>query len=351
MITESIRDELLSKEEEPDMFGIMTVSTANKTIEAARLLPDPKTWFHGMIVAGENTVLFASSNVGKSILAVQIAEEIAQKEWVLYIDLELSDKQFQMRYCEGEVVHHFPEKLLRAMIRPEDLMTDNLEDAILSSIQCAAEKGVAVIIIDNISFACINAEKSEYAGEFMKRLIALKGSYHLTIIVIAHTPKRSRSETIEQDDLAGSSKLINHFDAGIAMARSAKAADLRYIKQVKVRTGEFNFDSDNVMVCELTKDDGWLHFNIVGYESEYAHLKSIDSAKSRESRICEVADLLNEGKSVREIAKVLNLSHGTAQRLCEKARHRIKSESVPDVPTVPTGTDGTPGTDPELFEK
>ena len=42
--------------------------------------------------------MFADSNVGKSILAVQIADRIARTDNVLYLDFELSEKQFQLRY-------------------------------------------------------------------------------------------------------------------------------------------------------------------------------------------------------------------------------------------------------------
>jgi hypothetical protein len=56
--------------------------------------------------------LFADTNVGKSILAVQIADNVARGEAygllccetkaqkVIYFDFELSDKQFEGRYSE-----------------------------------------------------------------------------------------------------------------------------------------------------------------------------------------------------------------------------------------------------------
>ena len=59
---------------------------------------------------GEICILFADTNVGKSILAVQIGNAIsrgvaiknfkleAKKQSVFYLDFELSDKQFQNRY-------------------------------------------------------------------------------------------------------------------------------------------------------------------------------------------------------------------------------------------------------------
>jgi hypothetical protein len=61
----------------------------------------------------ELCILFADTNVGKTILAVQIADSIsrgcpipgfkleAQKQKVIYCDFELNDKQFQGRYSRN----------------------------------------------------------------------------------------------------------------------------------------------------------------------------------------------------------------------------------------------------------
>ncbi len=53
---------------------------------------------------GEVCCLFADSNLGKSIFAVQMADEIARDQNVLYVDCELSDKQFQLRYDSSNVL-------------------------------------------------------------------------------------------------------------------------------------------------------------------------------------------------------------------------------------------------------
>ena len=220
-------------------IGIMEVKPGNQWIQDSKDMPDPKLYFHDLIVEGENTVVFASSNVGKSIFCTQMAESIARETKVLYIDCELSAKQFQLRYTNQETgsVHLFPENFLRAEIDPELIVGTNLEEAILQSIQQAANDGITHFFVDNITFLCNDSEKGQTAGEFMMKLIKLKRKYHLTLVVIAHTPKRDRRQPITQNDLAGSAKLINFFDAGIAIGVSAKDEALRYVIQVKVRTG------------------------------------------------------------------------------------------------------------------
>lgn len=335
-IIEEIKSEMERSVNKANDNGLLNIKMANTWVKEAKSRPNPHTWFHGLIVSNENTVIFAASNVGKSILAVQIAEEIAKEEKVLYLDLELSDKQFQMRYTMGDTVHHFPENFLRAEINPENLLNVDLENGIIDSVEKAIMTGVKVVIIDNITFACMNAERAEVAGEFMKKVIFLKQKYQLTVVAIAHTPKQYYRKPLDQYDLAGSSKLINLFDAGIAMGCSVKGKDLRYIKQVKTRSGPKLYGEDNVAVCELTTEEGWLHFKFLGCGTEREHLFIQKSMFADEEIIEMVRPLVKMKYSLSRIEKETGLSHGTAARV----RKLIESEgdvpSVPSMPSVPT---------------
>lgn len=175
-----------------------------------------------------------------------------------------------MRYSDistGEI-HIFPANFTRAEIDPELIVGADLEQEILASIEEAAVQGTRFFVIDNITFICNDSEKGATAGSFMMRLIRLKKKYGPTTVVIAHTPQRRAWEPIIQNDLAGSAKLINFFDAGIALARSAKDNNLRYLKQVKVRTGEYRYDAENVIIFDVSKTSGFLKFEIQGYGRE-----------------------------------------------------------------------------------
>ena len=323
--------------------GLLSIKAANSWIEESIKRPDPKMYFNDLIVEYENTVLFASSNVGKSILATQIAEDIAKTERVLYVDLELSSKQFQMRYTDKATgkVHIFPANFKRAEIDPELLLGVNLEQEILNSIEEAAIQGIKFFVIDNITFICNGPESGVKAGLFMKQLIRLKKKYNLTTIVIAHTPKRRGWKPITQNDLAGSVKLINFFDAGIALARSANDTNIRYLKQVKVRTGEFLYDADSVLIMEVNKDDGFLKFDILGTGSEEDHLNALEGGEIADELI-SILKMQKQGMTVREIAEVLNIGKSTVQRRIENARRcnvTLPEEDITPVPPVPNESD------------
>lgn len=320
---EAILSEIEKAQRAPRRAGLLSFKTANDWVEEALNSPDPKMYFYNLIVQFENTVIFASSNVGKSILAVQIAETIAREEKIMYIDLELSTKQFQMRYSDittGQI-HIFPSNFIRAEIDPELIAGADLEQEILDSIEEAAAQGISFFIIDNITFICNDSEKGATAGSFMMKLIRLKKKFNLTTIVIAHTPKRRLWEPITQNDLAGSAKLINFFDAGIALARSAKDTNLRYLKQVKVRTGEYQYDAENVIILDISKTDGFLKFEVQGYAREDDHLRNRESSDNVEE-ILSILRLRKDGKSLREIARTLEMSLGMVQRRLRTAEEQ-----------------------------
>lgn len=332
---EGIKQEVEKAKRAPKKRGIFSVKKANDWIKDSRERPDPRSFFHGLIVEYECTVIFASSGVGKSIFVTQIAEEIAWREPLLFIDLELADKQFQMRYTDPVTnqVHMFPDNFERAEIDPELIVGEDLEEAILDSIEDSAKRGIQFFVLDNITFACNDSEKGATAGQFMMKIIRLKKKYHLTIIVIAHTPKRRGYEPITQNDLAGSAKLINFFDAGIAIARSAKDPNLRYVKQVKVRTGEYKYDSENVILYKLQQIQGYTQFVFQDYVQESTQLREKNEFTEAED-LQELVDLKAQNKTVRQIADETGFSPTTVHRKLKKAEKLGYQPSVNAAPAV-----------------
>ena len=263
--------------------------------------------------------MFSDSNLGKSIYAVQIATKIAETKKVLYFDFELSDKQFQLRYSDEQGdLNVFPDNLYRVEINRESLDVDNFEEAIIGNIeQAALQTGAKVLIIDNLTYLCIASEKGDVAGALMFRLMALKKKHGLSMLILAHTPKRCLSNPITQNDLAGSKKLYNFFDSVFAIGRSAKDSNLRYIKQLKVRYGNYTYDSDNVIVAAIEKVGTFLQFVNIGYATEKEHLKE-PSEKDVSREIANIKLLSEQGKSIRDIANELNISKSKVGRILKQ---------------------------------
>lgn len=310
----------------PNNVGMLKIKSANDWISGAKSRPQPTDLWNGLWFENEVCCLFADTNIGKSIYAVQIASHIAESRSVLYFDFELSDKQFQLRYTNEDVSFGFPNNFYRVEIDSEQFTLDNMdnfEDCIIKDIErCAVGYGAKIIIIDNITFLCSAAEKSEFAGRLMMRLIALKKKHGLSILVLAHTPKRNLASPITQNDMAGSKRLMNFFDSAFTIGQSAKDSGLRYIKQVKVRFGGYSYDTDNVMTCQIVKtSDGFLHFETIGYCAEREHLKE-QSENDRADLEARVKKLLEQNKSVRAIASELGISSSKSQRIIEKIKQK-----------------------------
>ena len=318
----------------PDKYGILAAKSGNSWVEECITMAAPMLFYFGLIVQYEITALFGPTGSGKTIFAMQIAEEIARFFKILYIDLELSAKQFQMRFTDPEtgVIHVFPDNFLRAEIDPDLITREDLEVEILDSIEAAAQKGILFFVLDNITFACNDSEKGATAGTFMMRLIRLKKKYNLTLICIAHTPKIKGYEPLGPGHMAGSAKLMNFFDEGIAIGKSARDANLRYVKQVKTRSIATTYDDENVIVYEVTKDSGILRYDFKGHSKEDEHLKHGNPAEDLDE-IYAILRLQKQGMSQREIAKTLEISLGKVQRRLEKARE--KSITLPDDDQAP----------------
>ena len=187
--------------------GLFKVKTASRWLDQAKSRPTPKMLFSQFWYEGELCILFADTNLGKSILAVQIGNSISKgvsildfilealKQPVLYCDFELSDKQFEIRYSNNsEKPYNFDHNFFRVEINPDAEIPENqtFESYLQLSLERSIiETGAKVLIIDNITYLKSETEKAKDALPLMKDLKALKNKYRLSIMALAHTPKRS----------------------------------------------------------------------------------------------------------------------------------------------------------------
>ena len=305
----------------PESIGIMRIKTANQTIIDASMLPTPRALWDCFWHEGELACLFSDSNLGKSILAVQIADSIARTDTVMYLDFELSDKQFQVRYtsAQGEL-YSFSDRLYRVSLNCDLMSAEDVEKAIISSIeQMIMQTNCKIYIIDNLTYLCCASEKGDAAGQLMIALNNLKKLHNLSMLVLAHTPKRALHCPITPNDLAGSKRLFNFFDSIFAIGKSYKGSTMRYIKQLKVRYGEFTYDEENVVVHEIEQVDAFLQFTHRGYSSEQEHLKQLDEI-DKTQRDSLIIQYHRSGMSMRDIASEVNCGKSTVERVIKKEK-------------------------------
>ncbi|HEV7644146.1 MAG TPA: AAA family ATPase, partial [Pyrinomonadaceae bacterium] len=317
--------------------NLFNLKPANEWLEDAKKLPVQKALFGDFWLEGELSILFSDTGRGKSTLAVQIAEALArgmpvapmesvpEAQKVLYLDFELSEKQFEARYSAADkdgTLHHyrFSSNLLRAQMAPHGDLPPGFETMAEfirhSFIELVRETGARIVIVDNITFLKGANENAAAAAQLMKALKHLKEYYGLSILVLAHTPKLPFTSPFSLNDMQGSRMLSNFADNVFALGASNQAKDLRYLKHLKPRGTEIRYDASNVILYRIKKADSFLQFEFEGYGKERDHLiwRYEYSDGERAKSIVIAKKLYAVGKSQRRVAMIMGISASTVNR-------------------------------------
>ena len=278
-------------------------------------------WFEN-----EFAILFGRTNTGKSLYAVQIAEHISGElgKTVLYLDLELSMKQFQERYTsrDGEL-HVWPDNLHRPDL---SMIGDGLYDSgrFLPLIRrMMAKVNARVLLLDNLTFLVNNGGmKAEDVKPICQEFCNwAKEGY--SILVVNHTPKIQPFTPLDINHCLGSSMLTNFVQSVFAIGTdSSNPSTGRYVKQLKSRNGRIVWDGNHVIpyVIDKTLDPTMLRFIQPAQLHQTGMETSTPIQAARECDLLRDADnmqleqirkLHEQGMSNRKIAEKLNLSPAT----------------------------------------
>jgi len=317
---------------------LFTAYTGNRWMEVGAREPAAKMLFGKLWYEHELCFLFANSNTGKSVLAVQIGDAIArgaqagpfacevQGAKVLYADFELSSLQFRQRYSDGDNEYAFNDNFIRAQFNPAT-DTSNIrgidqystDDWLIAGLEYRIRQlKTKVLIIDNIS--CLGGGTSNAAAalKIINKLNALRAQYKLSILVLAHTPKRNNKPMpVTIDDLHGSKLLINFADSAFTIGVSNTDNGQRYIKQIKQRSTEPVYGEDNVALCRLEKPSDCLRFRFEGTSTERLQLLNVIDAR-RQQLALQINQLSVAGNTQRQIAQQLDIAVSTVNKLLNR---------------------------------
>jgi hypothetical protein len=320
---------------------------ANEWMKQEYGKPASKTLFGGFWSEGELCILFADTNLGKSILAVQIGDSLT-KEYsigpfdnnvtantkVLYLDFELGSKQFESRYVDPRWGSYlFSDNFYRSEFDPaalaDDIYYNNYSDHVNKALDAAIVKlKPQVLIIDNITYMRSGTSNANDALELMKSLKALKTKYNLSVLVLAHTPKRSNARPLTVNDLQGSKMLINFADSAFAIGQSHTRPVLRYLKQIKQRNNQEQYGADKVCLISLEKHLNFLQYKFEGYAPERDHLQQHHTC-NREELVQQVLQLHQSGGSLRKIAKEVGVHFTTVDKILRENKHLVGGAVIP----------------------
>lgn len=314
----------------------------------AALRPLPKKLLGDLWYEGEIVICFGGPGEGKTALAVQCGNDVAsansttgllletseaqRKRPVLYYDFELSDIQHVQRYSivdrlseEARFTNIFPfdKNLIRVEMSPlarvfdrvmdyEQFMFREIEREIVDS-------GAKVVIIDNITALAREQDKVKNALPLMQRLCEMKKDHNLSLMILAHTPKREEARPMSLNDLAGSRILANFVDSIFSLGKSALDSRLRIVKQHKIRSGEMVYGSDHVGVFRFEKTSNHLGYELIGHSAEKKHLQQ-HTDETKEKLIADVREMDQAGRSQRDIANALQVSLGAVNKYLKRSR-------------------------------
>jgi hypothetical protein len=312
------------------------IKPAGDWLVAAKQQPETAMLFDRFWFEGELCILFADTNVGKSVLAVQIGDSISRGEpvgnfmlkaapcTVLYIDFELTTRQFETRYSDGVHGHYrFGKNFLRAEINPaatgarkfgtyEAYIENALENMLITT-------KAKVLMIDNITSLHNGTHAAKGALTLMKNLQQLKRQYQVSILVLAHTPKRNPCRPVNRNDLQGSKMLLNFCDSAFAIGESQTHTGVRYLKQIKQRNGTETYGMANICLGQISKRYNFVEFDFTGFAHETDHLLPYNE-QYRKRRDEKIIVLHTQGKSLREIATTVGTGASTVLRVVNEGK-------------------------------
>ena len=147
----------------------------------------------------------------------------------------------------------------------------------------------------------------------------MKQRYGVSLLVLAHTPKRDMHRSITGNDLQGSKSLLNFADSAFAIGLSRRDPSLRYIKQIKQRNCEQKYGADNVIVARLTTDEpvaGFLRMQFERFDHEEEHVAIREMPqKNRQAMIEQCQSMRAEGLTMRQIASKTGISLAAVYRM------------------------------------
>ena len=179
-----------------------------------------------------------------------------------------------------------------------------------------------VLIIDNITYMRSATQHTNDALDLMKTLKEFKATYNLSILVLAHTPKRNSRKPITVNDLQGSKMLMNFADSAFAIGQSNTRPGMRYLKQIKQRNQKEVYGENNICLISIENQYNFLQYKFEGYASERDHLQPPPGETSEKQKMA-VLELYNQNYSLRKIADELGIHFTTVGRIVRKAKEEI----------------------------
>jgi RecA-family ATPase len=294
------------------------VRSWNQVIEDAGREPEMFRLAGELLHQNSITILFGPPGSAKSIGAVQLGNAIAsgrsflpgilvnelgnevkqqpEELSVLFIDMELFDREVEKRYTEGGTRYQFSPNFYRVDPNPNflDYPEEDMDKYINRQIETLVRQRMPqVLIVDNITaLSSESASDINIAIKIMRFLKRLRIRYNLTILVLAHTTKhQNKMEQLTLSAMKGASAFQDFAPTIFGINENANEEGTYYLKQLKARNSEKVFGASNVIRYRTSKIDNMLSWEFIGLAHEDECLKSFMEAGDQEEYIKKAVEL------------------------------------------------------------
>ena len=264
---------------------INCVNSAGKPKEP--LVPD-------MVYEGSISVIAGRPNGGKTLLAQQLAIELARGDGdlvgegvppqnVIIVDGEMDDDDYKRRFGGEDMV--VPSNITRisdcdfSTLKQLTSYLKKLVDGLL---------GPAVIIIDNIASLTLETLTGKIVNEFFRDLKRIqRGTENaITFIIADHIGKTPVGQPLDDSNIAGSANVARFAHTIVFVDFSARGSDYRFIKFSKLRKGAL---PDEVLEVHISEEE-YVHFEVIGRASEAEVIRTKSNLKRFGQEIKDVVD-------------------------------------------------------------
>ena len=286
-------------------------------------------------VIGEKSFNFLAGEegAGKSLLAMNLALSIAtglpkflsykikRHGKVLYLNNELPFPVFLQRFKKmRRKFFHDQSKNLGNFLTPEFIHP--LQESWDDIVKILGMENPILVVLDCFYWA--HSGKENDASEMktiMRKLISMRDQYAVAVLIVHHTKKGVRYDTMHNDNIRGSQVFSASADSNLQLRRSGQDGSKRVFKPTKLRNG-----NDELMKAHLLGLEGdELWFLDEGEVNEQDHLpvQGGTGRKSAEDKInfSEIfgADKELQRKDIVERCKKLGFEDRTIDRCLESA--------------------------------
>lgn len=310
--------------------SVLNIRTLNQCIADGAKAPKLEYIVNQLIEPGIG-VIVGKSNIGKTILAIQLMNHIStgtkvfdilttQKNKVMIIDCEMTDRQIanRYRYSDGDY-YNFSQDLLRAKLKINILEKDFLATLINSIRISVKDNDVSFILIDNLMSIIYDLNKPALVLEFMLGIKKLQEDTSISILLIAHPRKGiDLTEKMDLEDVYGSSYIGNFLDYAIGLRKSKLNPSEILLKLLKTRMDVNSFNEENIIVLGLGNKMGVPMFEFIRYDAEDVHLKSNPAIiMNDDEKMISELEIIKNCKLLKipntTIAKILNINEKTVR--------------------------------------